>query len=112
MAMTSSISFLYVLVEFTRTNHGRALFVSSAVLGAWSVILWRGERTFWPRLGSALCSLGAMITPLWIFKQIYDAVGFSVEVFWLLFVYYFPILLWAFGLFFVAVLARRRQTIA
>ncbi len=112
MAAPTPISSLSVVGALSQANHGRALFASSAVLGAWSVILWRGERTFWPRLGSALCSLGAMITPLWILEQFYELVGFSVGAFWPLFVCYFPILLWALGLLFVAVLARRRQTIA
>jgi hypothetical protein len=97
--------------SFTSSIHGASFLVSGAVLGACNVILWASQRTFWPRFGSAIGSLGASAYSLWWLTQVYLDFGLHQHggaFLWQL-AFCFPLLLWSLALFFFAVLARRKN---
>lgn len=88
---------------------GREIIPAGAILGACSVILWRGERTFWPRLGIVMCALGVSASAASALKQLHR--GFAIHypgLFLVTFVLYLPLFIWAFALLFFAILTKRR----
>lgn len=89
--------------------------IIGGVLGAWSAILYCGQRTFWLRMGSAICALSAGGYVVWLINQHYPlsnpALIFSPlwrPVLFRQLCLSLPLILWAVGLFFFAILARKR----
>ncbi len=86
---------------------------SGFVLGVWSVILWRGKRSFWPRLASAVCSASVSVYFLLALADVwrwYGSLNPSAKSNGLLYgiAYESPPILWALALLFFALLTRKR----
>ncbi len=89
---------------------GRGSIVLGFALGASSWVLWRGTRTIWSRLGSALC--GAFTLTFFVNQLLNGLVGSGGSInpaFWSDFAFFLPPFIWSSALFFFAVLARRRN---
>ena len=92
---------------------GWRMFVAAgSILGGWSVILWLGGRTFWPRFASAICSLIWVAIFVSILRREYvDYFGGLSRPFLTDVAFCLPLLTWACALFFFAILARRRTVL-
>ncbi len=91
--------------------HGRTILVISAMLGFWSVILWRGGRSFWPRFGSAMGAAATFGFFALILKATYPTSRMAfADLFWARFALFAPPMLWSLALFLFAVSTRRRTS--
>lgn len=98
--------------RYVGSADGQVNILTNAVLGAWSVVLLRGDRTLWSRFGSAICSLGAFAYSLWMLRSEYRNLGISdpasMRSYFLPNVAFdLPLILWAVALFFFAVITRK-----
>jgi len=92
------------------SNLGLSIPVAGASLGLASVVLWRGKRTFWPRVGAIGCSIHALSIPTWNFNAYYPYYPKVPLLFFeRLFADYLPLIEWAFALLFFSVVARKRS---
>lgn len=88
----------------------RRIVYSGAVLGAWSAILWCGNRPLWARVASTICAAGVGLVFARMLKQRYPtSLMASPDLFWAFAAHYSPVFLWSLGLFFFATLARRKS---
>lgn len=87
----------------------RRIVYSGAILGAWSAVLWLGERPLWARVASIICAASVSLVFARMLKQRYPTSLMAFpDLFWAFAAHYLPVFLWSLGLFFFAVLARRR----
>ena len=96
------------------SSFGRTILLSGFALGAWSVVLWRGQRTFRSLLGSAVCSAGAGARMIWwLAADFRNMSSFAPPVKRELLLreaaFDFPAILWALAVLFFALTARRKS---
>ncbi len=100
-----------VFVPFKGFITGRDAFIAGFVMGACSMILWRGRRTFWPRFGSAIYSVAAIIFCIWKLtdhNRMYGSMDMMRSFILSETIFCLPLLLWSLALFFFAILTKRR----
>lgn len=93
-------------------NWRYALF-AGIMFGGLTVVLWRGKHTFLQRSGGALIAVAVSVYPVLLLKYWYRVFDFTAPAILTktlisMVIYWIPLFIWAFALFFFAVLGHKR----